>query len=290
MLIYLLVTIFSAELCRYMCPDSYEKMSNALIIKYNSLKLKAEKNKMLQEKAINISYNCIYFYSLCQIQYNKINTLISSFIKSSKIKNNNKLDVSQELTCSLILIEDDSDNTTHLLKMPKIVDIGLIKILSQKWNYKDAILEDKNIETGTTNIVFYTSFPETFDYKESSIKFMSIELEHENNTHTISLKNESVNYYIVGNSLNQNFFKYYLKNVLRADINTVKFDYKVTIIDHNVNFITLFPFQTIIIEENDYRIVENNIVENNIVETDYPSDSDKSDDFIKLDANQIIYA
>ena len=38
MLIYLLITIFSAELCRYMCPDSYEKMSNALIIKYNSLK------------------------------------------------------------------------------------------------------------------------------------------------------------------------------------------------------------------------------------------------------------
>jgi hypothetical protein len=278
-----------------MCPDSYEKMSNALIIKYNSLKLKAEKNKILQEKAINISYNCIYFYSLCQIQYNKINTLISSFIKSSNIKNDNKLYVSQELTRSLILIEDDSDNTTHLLKMPKIFDINLIKIFSQRWNYKDLILEDKNVETGCTNYVFYTSFPETLDYKESSIKFMSIELEHENNTHTISLKNESVNYYIVGNSLNQNFFKYYLITVLKADINKDNFDYKVSIIDHDVNFITLLPCQSIIIEENDYHIVELNIVklnivENNIVENDYPSDSDKSDDFIKLDANQIIYA
>jgi hypothetical protein len=258
---------------------------------------------MLQEKAINIGYNCIYFYSLCQIQYNKINTLISSFIKSSI--NNNELDVSQEFTRSLILIEDDNDNTTHLIKMPKIVDIGLIKILSQKWNFKDAILEDKNIETGTTNIVFYTSFPESFDYKESSIKFMSIQLEHENNTHTISLKNESVNYYIVGNSLNQNFFKYYLITVLKADINKDNFDYKVSIIDHDVNFITLLPSQTIIIGENDYLIVEaNNILEkeilekeileneNEIVENEKEDtiDSDKWDDFINLDINNLLYA
>ena len=289
MLIYLLlITVFSAELYRNVYPDSYETMSNAIIIKYNSLKLKAEKNQMLQEKVITISYNCIYFYSLCQIQYNKINSCIKSFIKAfikAFIKNNNEIAVFQEMKCLSILIEDDS---THLIKMTKTFDI---------------------------NTVFYESFPETFDYKESSIKFMSIELQHENNTHLISLKNESYNYYIVGNSLNQNFFKYYLKNVLKADINKDNFNYKVSIIDHNVNFITLLSHQSLIIGENDYYIVNPDTTNNNVTNNDTAnndtanndtanndtanntvtnsedtSDSDKSDDFVKLDAAYLIYA
>ena len=84
------------------------------------------------------------------------------------------------------------------------------------------------------------------------------------------------------------------------------FDYKVSIIDHNVNFITLLSHQSLIIGENDYRIVNNDNTKNDntnndntnndntnntIYDTnDDPSDSDKSDDFVKLDANQIIYA
>ena len=125
---------------------------------------------------------------------------------------------------------------------------------------------------------------------------MAIELDHNDKTYVINLKPEGHNYYIVNNSLNQNFFKYYIKNVLKSDINEDNFDYKVTIIDHNVNIITLLPNQHIILYKNSYQVfpilsentidtIDTTIAQNNINDTvSTNSDSDKSDDFIKLDS------
>jgi hypothetical protein len=124
---------------------------------------------------------------------------------------------------------------------------------------------------------------------------MMIELEHDGNKYTIDLKNDETNYYIVNNCLNQNFFKYYLKNVLKVSINTAKFDYIVTIIDNNANIITLLPHQYIIFNEYDYTIfpVSNTPVHDNdsSISDRYNNDeqtsidSDKSDDFVKLEAD-----
>jgi hypothetical protein len=129
---------------------------------------------------------------------------------------------------------------------------------------------DKNVETTCVNNLFYTSFPTTFDYKVSKISFMSIELEYENKIHSINLKNNKYNYYIVNNCLNKMFFKYYIKNVLKTQINTDDFDYKLSIIDNNVNMITLLPNQYILILEDDYQIhsISNymHTLKNNIVD------------------------
>jgi len=120
---------------------------------------------------------------------------------------------------------------------------------------------DKKVETECVNNVFYTSFPTTFDYNISKISFLSIELEHENKIYSIHLKNNKYNYYIINNCLNQTFFKYYIKNIIKSSINEANFDYKVTIIDNNVNIITLLPNQCLLIREDDYQIdfLENNI-------------------------------
>ena len=133
-------------------------------------------------------------------------------------------------------------------------NIEFIKLECNKHNYSGLVLMDKNTETKCVNNVFYTSFPTTFDYKLSNISFMSIELEHENKIHSINLKNNKYNYYIVNNCLNKMFFKYYIKNVLKTQINTDTFDYKLSIIDNNVNIITLLPNQYILILEDDYQI------------------------------------
>jgi hypothetical protein len=158
------------------------------------------------------------------------------------------------------------------------------------------VLYDKTSEENDyINKVIFTEFPKTLDYKESKINFMMIELEHENEKHSIVLKNKEHNYYIVNNSLNQNFFKYYLQNVLKVPINKDNFDYTVTIIDHNVNMITILPHQHLVFNEHDYTIhtIDNN--DNNEINTTSPktpttieeqssnSDTDKSDDFVKLE-------
>ncbi len=140
--------------------------------------------------------------------------------------------------------------------------------------------------------------PSTVDYTTSKIKFMMIELEHDGNKYAIDLKNDETNYYIVNNSLNQNFFKYYLKNVLKVSINTEKFDYIVTIIDHNANFITLLPHQHIIFNEHDYTVFPVSEIIDTPIHDNIPSisdssnndeqtsiDSDKSDDFVKLEVD-----
>ena len=77
MLIYLvLIGAFGLEVYRNVYPDNYEKMLNKIIVKYNVLKSQLEQNESLKETAINISYKCIYFYSLCQIHFNKVNNCL----------------------------------------------------------------------------------------------------------------------------------------------------------------------------------------------------------------------
>ena len=133
-------------------------------------------------------------------------------------------------------------------------DIKSIEDLCNDVKYSGIIFVDKNDEMGCINRVFYEKFPESFEYEVSDMKFMGIELEHNDKTHVINLKNNSYNYYIVNNSLNQNFFKYYIKNVIKTDIIEDNFDYKITIVDYNVNLITLLPHQYIIIDKNNYHV------------------------------------
>ena len=70
----------------------------------------------------------------------------------------------------------------------------------------------------------------------------------------ISLKSKEFNYYVVNNILDEIFFKYYANTILKIPT-TEPFDYKVTIIDHNVNTITLLPGQTLVFKEDDYNLL-----------------------------------
>jgi hypothetical protein len=90
-----------------------------------------------------------------------------------------------------------------------------------------------------------------------------------------------------------------LKNINKVPINEDNFDYKVNIIDNNVNIFTLLPEQSIILNEEDYTIFPIPETINTLIPetTDTPiSDtinndehssisSDKSDDFVKLEAD-----
>jgi hypothetical protein len=112
--------------------------------------------------------------------------------------------------------------------------------------------------------VFYEKIPKNIDYKVSKIKFISIELDYNNNKYLIELKTSDKNYYIVNNYLNELFFKYYIKNILNLSVNQNNFDYSVTIIDNDANIIYLLPHQSIKINENNYEIfpVENTDLNN----------------------------
>jgi len=212
----------------------------------------------LQEKItplmIKLGYNCLYTFSLCNIQLNKLKNQINSPIIALwsyliKYLKENKILVEK---MKIVLIDDNGNEIKKIMSNKS--NIEFIKLECEEYNYSGLILMDNYVETTCINSVFYTTFPKTFDYKISNISFMSIELEYENKAHVINLKNNKYNYYIVNNCLNQQFWKYYIKNILKTQINEDNFDYKLTIIDDNVNIITLLPNQYIIIMENDYKI------------------------------------
>ena len=58
----------------------------------------------------------------------------------------------------------------------------------------------------------------------------------------------------LNNTLDEIFFKYYANTILKIHT-TEPFDYKVTIIDHNVNTITLLPGQALVFKEEDYNLI-----------------------------------
>ena len=273
--------------------------------------------KDMEPKLFEMGYNLVYFYSLCQIQLNKIHRTVEPFLTIIWTPINRWLKLSNKNYLMLVLLDNDGNEVQHI-KISCKDNIEDIKNQCNSIDYSSLILLDKNPDTGYLNRIFYDKFPDSFDYKKSSINFMSVELEHNNAKHSINLKDGSHNYYIINNPLNQNFFKYYLKQILKVPINESKFDYKLTIIDHNINIVNILPHQHIVIDEHDYNIyppididiipnnlikntldthpiinnfiVDNPIVDNPIVDNteeyhDTKSESDKSDDFVKLETN-----
>lgn len=211
---------------------------------------------------MNLGYNIIYVYSVCQIKLNKFKRFVSlplikvwkrliKYLEDNKWINNVDF-------MSLVKI-DVNGNMEDIIYYPKTCEPKLIKNLYKNKNYC-FIFSDKQKNTNCINKVFYDNFPDSFDYKVSKINFMFVELEYNNNTYTITLKNDNSNYYIVNNTLNQNFIKYYLKSVLqiKENIKTEEFVYKLSIIDNDANFITLTSEQQLVFKEDSYEIITNN--------------------------------
>ena len=184
---------------------------------------------------INITYNSLYIFSVCQIKTNKLNKIISNMITTK-------------------------ENTFFYLVNNGDIIKKINKINSQDIIEKDIwlLLCDKPSKNNCTNKVYYEKLPKTIDYKLSEISFIMIELEYKNQTHTIELKNSNYNYYIVNNCLNENFFKYYVKNILKLKIDKV-FDYNVNIVDNNINCIKLLSTQCLVFNKNNYEIKNKNI-------------------------------
>jgi hypothetical protein len=83
-------------------------------------------------------------------------------------------------------------------------------------------------------------------------------LKYDDKTYSIDLHNNNNNNYIIGNVLNSAFYKDYLTNVLNIIIDNNKpFLYELELMDHNVSMVFLNEKQNIIIEKDDYKIVDN---------------------------------
>jgi hypothetical protein len=106
------------------------------------------------------------------------------------------------------------------------------------------------------------------NYEISNIKFIAINLTHNNKTYQIQLKTPEYNYYIVDNIIGKTFFNYYLVNILKVVNSSLdsNFKYNLEIMDHNVNMFTLNENQSIIFKKDSYDILQSNTTREIVIE------------------------
>jgi hypothetical protein len=215
---------------------------------------------------IDLGYNTLYVFSVCQIKYKKyykkINNIVNPYITliENFINKFKKSEKPKKIRVFKIIDNNGNIIQSHIIE-GNLNEIDYTHLKSLTSNYKLLLLCEKSeseSESGYTNNIFFTELPETFDYKELTYSFMMIELEYKKKKYVIDLKNKEFNYYIVNNFLNHTFFKYYLKNILNKKIDEDNFDYSVTIIDNNVNISIVLPNQCIIFNEDNYKILTTN--------------------------------
>ena len=183
--------------------------------------------------------------------------------------------VKKENIYTITTYDSGSKVNELILNLNDSLDIVSWK-LENKDNFDLIIVSDKKGGSEQINYIHYTEFPQILDdYKHSTIKFFSVELEYKDTIHSIELTNENYNHYIVNNVLNKEFFKYYLINVLNIEIDKNTFDYKLSVIDHNVNIVELTQNDSLIIKENNYEL---------IIESDELfKERSVSDDYVKFE-------
>jgi uncharacterized protein with ATP-grasp and redox domains len=96
-------------------------------------------------------------------------------------------------------------------------------------------------------------------YEVSNIKFIMLTIILKTNEeYNVDLKTP-FNYYVVGNTLDCLFFKYYLKHVLNIKINdNVPFEYTINIIDNDANMKEINQNDIIKIKKDSYELLRLN--------------------------------
>lgn len=267
MLIYfILFSVFIKEFYRYFYYEDYEIIFNKMNDQIIALK------PIVEQNLLTLGYNIIYYYSSCQIILNKFKAITKPYV-SFILKNTNL--VNDPTPQKIVSIYKDGKELETFIYYSNNFEES--KYMNKENQYDLLIMSDNNCETNCVNKIHYTSIPVNPEYKQSKLKFISMEITHNDKTHPIELKTENYNHYIVNNVLNKYFFMYYLTNVLNVEIYHDNFDYKISVIDHNVNVFELTPTQYLIIKDDDYEIKQ---IEQ--LPDDKGDESDKSDDYVKL--------
>jgi hypothetical protein len=150
------------------------------------------------------------------------------------------------------------------------------------------------------DMIILDKVPESLDnitYETSSPNFLSLYLKMITNdketNYNIELSSDTMNFYVVGNVFNINFFKYYLQSVLNVDIskyisNDNLFVYTLELMDHNVSMVYLNETQSIVLKKDGYEILGSSLVKEEIKNEEIKNQEIKHNDPV-LDASTICY-
>lgn len=171
-----------------------------------------------------VSYNCIYFYSRCEILFNKYiktNKLYLKIIESLQVKDN------KEKKLEILFVKNNLEY--NVANFP----IDFCIITNSDFVPKRKIISYGVYEKNSKNIFF----------EESNINFMLIEFTIGEVVYKINLRTPEYTYYIINNKLTKNFFIYYVNKYIlpkhKPHNKSSEETYIINLIDHNVNNIKI---------------------------------------------------
>jgi len=285
-----LLLTFLIKMYSIFYPDEYNKKFHELKDKIQTIFVN------YQPLFVNIGYSSIYYYSYCQIQINKIKKYItpycSLYTKIIGTSFNDFLKRNNLVFYPFIFYPCTEKNKltffkngTNVKEIPYI-DNFIINDIPANYDFIE-ISDYSSDNNNFVNKICMVSIPsiEKIKYELSNIKFMSICLIYNEKKYDIYLSTEKYNYYIVGNVIDQIFLRYYLINILNEQSNAIPddFQYKLEVLDQNVNMITLTNIDSIVFNKDNYELIKReNILQTN-TNTSRNSLSKESDDYVNLD-------
>jgi hypothetical protein len=103
-------------------------------------------------------------------------------------------------------------------------------------------------------IIFYPPIDKYFaEYEVSNVRFISAIVTINDVQHEIKLKTPDYSFYVVGNDLNVDFVRYYMRKFKNISL-PLDVEYKLDLVDDNVKFFTLDQHECIAIEKDTYQI------------------------------------
>ena len=195
--------------------------------------------KFMKELVFDFLYKSIYYYSYCQIQFNKIKDIYLLNVISTCKKNESNLFFIKNSEPIHDFYVDKENKLIHHNNYGHITH-GIYDLII----YKD----DKNIIVKNGELSH-------LDYNLSSCILFLVEILINNDEIIIQMKlsTNEYNFYVKDNFIDKNFVYYYLKNYANYDIKKID-NYKIKIIDNNVNIFELNENQTLIFTEDFYEI------------------------------------
>ena len=194
---------------------------------------------------IESSYNLIYYFSFVQIQLTKLGSYLSNkyvtFIKSNPRLSEivDKLERKQQNTIEYIL----NDSNLVLYNKPERFDFIIYSDFKENKNNKLILRE--------------LSDTETIKYEQTKYNFILCEIKIGDKVTKIDFKGDNYNFMIVNNKIDASFVNYFMKKYYMYEDNSDVscFDYKIKILDQNVNEVVLDTTKEIVLGLENYEVI-----------------------------------
>ena len=224
---------------------------------------------ILKNILLCIFFKCVYLYSKCQLSLIKLNDTCIELIKSNSFLSN--------------LLNINKNNYNIFIQSVKngqvyedIVDCCDFVVINKMM---DGCLNKKIVNNVLSNRVNTTNY-DNITFENSNLQFLLVEFKiNDGPSYKINLKNNTFNYYIVGNKLSKQFFIYYLKHSLKITEPINDTDRcQLYIIDNDVNTFNIDltdNTEVLLIEKNTYKVL---ITLDDDTDIKYDIDDDDDDD------------